>query len=92
MAPTRAKLIVDLPADATLYIDDQKMTLTSSRRVFNTPELERGEVYYYMVRAEVLRDGKPVTVSKRVIVKPGQEVSADFRNLAEPAVATVKLK
>jgi uncharacterized protein (TIGR03000 family) len=91
MGPTRARLIVELPSEATLYIDDQKMNSTSSRRVFNTPELERGETYYYILRAEVTKDGSPATVTKRVIVKPGEEIRADFRDLAAPTVTTVKL-
>jgi uncharacterized protein (TIGR03000 family) len=90
-AQTRARLIVELPSEATLYIDDQKMNTTSSRRVFNTPELERGETYYYILRAEVVREGSPVTVTKRVIVKPGEEIRADFRDLAAPSVTTVKV-
>jgi uncharacterized protein (TIGR03000 family) len=92
LAPTRARLIVELPGDATLYIDDQKMASTSTRRVFNTPELDRGETYYYMLRAEVVRDGAPVSVTKRVILKPGDEIRADFKDLTAPAVTTVKLQ
>jgi uncharacterized protein (TIGR03000 family) len=92
LAPTRARLIVELPGDATLYIDDQKMASTSSRRVFNTPELERDETYYYILRAEVSRDGAPVTATKRVLLKPGEEIRADFRDLSTPTVTTVRLR
>jgi uncharacterized protein (TIGR03000 family) len=92
VVPTRAKLIVELPADAKLYIDDQKMNSTSERRVFNTPQLELGECYFYMLRAEVVKDGKPVSVTKRVILKPGEEITADFKDLAAPTVTTVKLQ
>jgi uncharacterized protein (TIGR03000 family) len=92
LAPTRARLIVELPGEATLYIDDQKMTSTSGRRVFNTPQLERGETYYYILRAEVTKDGTPVSVTKRVLLKPGEEIRADFRDLAAPAVTTVRLR
>jgi uncharacterized protein (TIGR03000 family) len=91
LGPTRARLIVELPGEATLFIDDQKMNTTSSRRVFNTPQLERGETYYYILRAEVTKDGSPVTVTKRVVLKPGEEIRADFRDLAAPTVTTVKL-
>jgi uncharacterized protein (TIGR03000 family) len=91
LGQTRARLIVELPSEATLYIDDQKMNSTSSRRVFNTPQLERGETYYYILRAEVTKDGSPVTVTKRVLIKPGEEIQADFRDLAAPTVTTVKL-
>jgi uncharacterized protein (TIGR03000 family) len=90
-APTKAKLIVELPSNATLFIDDNKMTTTSNHRVFNTPELETGETYFYMLRAEVVKDGTPVTVTKRVILKPGDAITADFRDLAAPTVTTARL-
>jgi uncharacterized protein (TIGR03000 family) len=91
LAPNRARLIVDLPSDATLYIDDHKMTTNTSHKVFNTPALETGETYYYMVRAEVMKDGAPVSATKRVIVKPGEEIVANFKDMAAPTITTAKL-
>jgi uncharacterized protein (TIGR03000 family) len=84
----QAKLIVELPADAKLYIDDQPMKTSSGRRVFRTPALDRGQAYYYILRAEVTRDGKPQTATKRVIVRAGQEVRAAFPELATPVETT----
>jgi uncharacterized protein (TIGR03000 family) len=87
VAPTRARLIVELPADAKLYIDGQAMKTTSALRSFNTPELEPGQLYYYEVKAEVLRDGKPVSQTKRVILKAGEVVRAGFTGMdTEPVV------
>lgn len=91
-APNRAKLIVDLPTDAKLYIDDLPMKTASGTRSFNTPALEPGQAYYYMVRAEVVRDGKTVSESRRVIVRAGRTVRADFKDLGTPTVATVRAK
>jgi uncharacterized protein (TIGR03000 family) len=51
-------LIVTLPADAKLYVDDKLTTTTSERRVFNSTALADGEEHYYILRAEVVRDGK----------------------------------
>jgi len=76
--PNRAKLIVEVPADAKLYIDDQLMKTTASVRTFNTPVLEKGEAYYYIVRAEVVRDGKVVAQTKQVIIRAGEEVRTLF--------------
>ena len=87
-APAKAKLIVELPADAKLYIDDQLMKTGSGHRVFSTPSLERGQAYYYMVRAEVVRDGKKVEKTKRVIVRPGEDARASFMDF--DAVATAR--
>jgi uncharacterized protein (TIGR03000 family) len=82
----KARLIVELPAEAKLFIDDQQMKTTASPRTFNTPPLERGQQYYYILRAEVVRDGKPRTESKRVIVRAGQEVRASFSEMGAAAV------
>jgi uncharacterized protein (TIGR03000 family) len=87
-AATRARVIVDLPADAKLFVDDQQMKSTSSRRNFHTPELERGLRYFYDVRVEFLRDGKTVTETRRVVLKAGQEVAVSFSNLAEASTLT----
>src|SRR6266542_5069093 len=37
----RAKLVVEVPADAKLFIDDQPMKSTAGTRVFNSPLLEK---------------------------------------------------
>ena len=88
LAPTKAKLIVEVPADAKLYIDDQLMKTGSNLRVFSTPNLEAGQAYYYVVRAEVTRDGKKVEQTKRVIVRPGEEAKASFSDME--AVSTAR--
>src|SRR5436190_218533 len=61
---TPAKLVVEVPADAKLYVDDQLMKTTAARRVFNTPTLEKGQTYYYILRAEMAIDGKTVSETK----------------------------
>ena len=91
-----AKLIVELPADAKLYIDDKLMKTASAQRTFNTPKLEAGESYYYVLRAELQVDGKTITENQRVIVRTGETARASFkeleavakRNKDEPPVAT----
>jgi uncharacterized protein (TIGR03000 family) len=87
VAPTRGRVIVELPADATLFIDDQPMKTTSGTRTFNTPELEKGQTYYYMVRAEIIRDGKPISETRRLIIRPGEEARASFKDLETTATA-----
>jgi uncharacterized protein (TIGR03000 family) len=80
---TRARLVVELPADAKLFVDEQRMKTTSSRRVFYTPVLEPDKTYSYLLRAEIVRDGKTRTASKRVIVRPGEEIEASFADLGK---------
>jgi uncharacterized protein (TIGR03000 family) len=85
VAPDRAKVIVQLPAGAKLYVDDQPIKTSTDNQAFNTPRLDRGQTYYYEVRAEVVRDGKTVVESKRVLVKAGEEVSVAFPKLEKDA-------
>jgi uncharacterized protein (TIGR03000 family) len=91
--PYRARLIVELPADARLYIDDQLMKTTSEHRAFNTPALAKGQTYYYDLRAEAVRDGKSVTLTKRVTLKAGEVIEARFGEMeTAEAVSTVKAR
>jgi uncharacterized protein (TIGR03000 family) len=90
MTSNRARLIVELPADAKLYVDDNPVPGTAGRRAFRTPELDRTQTYYYEVRAEVMRDGKPVGETRRVIVRAGEVVRANFLNLGQETVAKAK--
>lgn len=77
-----SRLVVELPADAKLYVDDQLVnSAAAAHREFNTPKLDEKQVYYYVVRAEVERNGTVVSQSKRVIVQPGKEAVASFADL-----------
>ena len=49
LSPNRARLEVQVPADAKLFIDDQAIPLASTSKTFNTPALERGQAYYYIL-------------------------------------------
>jgi uncharacterized protein (TIGR03000 family) len=75
----QARLIVEVPADAKLLIDGTPMK--SNSRVFRTPKLDPKLSYYYDVTAEVVRDGKTVSSTKRVIVRAGEEVHTAFADL-----------
>ncbi|HEY1860747.1 MAG TPA: TIGR03000 domain-containing protein [Gemmataceae bacterium] len=88
--PSKAKLVVELPADSKLYIDDQLMKSSTSVRSFSTPELELGQAYYYILRVEVARDGKTYQETKSVVIRAGEQIRASFTDL-EP-VATVAVK
>ena len=64
---------MSLPADAKLTIDDAATTSTSAVRVFTSPELPVGKEFHYSLKAELVRDGKPLTLSKDITVRAGQE-------------------
>jgi len=84
-APDRARLIVEVPSDAKLFIDDKPMKTTSERRSFSTPALVEGESYFYEVRVELMRAGKPVTETKKVTIKAGEVARVDFKKLDSTA-------
>ena len=73
--------MVKLPEDARLFVDDKACPLTSATRTFDTPSLKPGQVYYYTVRAEVTRAGRPITESKRVTLRAGEETVVEFIDL-----------
>jgi uncharacterized protein (TIGR03000 family) len=88
--PAKAKLLVEVPADAKLYIDDQLMKSTTAQRTFNTPMLDEGQSYYYILRAEVVREGKTYQDTKRVIVRAGEQVRTTFSDEELTASTAVK--
>jgi len=73
LAPAPATLIVHLPADAMLKVDDFTPRSTSDRRVFLTPPLDPGRTFYYTLSAELKRDGKTLHTSQRAEVRAGKE-------------------
>jgi uncharacterized protein (TIGR03000 family) len=68
-----ATLIVSLPADAKLVVDDTPTNSTSAERTFVSPVLNPGVDYNYTLKAEVVRDGKKVQVEEKVTVRAGKE-------------------
>jgi uncharacterized protein (TIGR03000 family) len=61
-----------LPAGATLTANDQPITLPAGPLSFVTPALEPGRAYYYDFKVTVTEDGKTVTRTKRITVRPGE--------------------
>lgn len=63
-----ATLIVTLPSDANLKVDDYATASTSSERTFTTPALAVGQEYHYTLTAEL--NGR--TVTREVTVRGGE--------------------
>jgi uncharacterized protein (TIGR03000 family) len=89
MAPSRAQILVQLPTDAKLFVDDRLVTLPANQRTVVTPELDAGQDYYYIFRAEVVRNGTPVEDTRRVVIRAGARVTVDFGDLATAKAKTV---
>ena len=74
----QATLVVNLPEDATLTVDNEPTSSTSGNRVFVTPTLEAGKEYEYTLKAQVVRDGKVRTATAQVTVRPGEVSSVEL--------------
>jgi uncharacterized protein (TIGR03000 family) len=80
-ADNQGTVIVQLPADARMWVDGQAADLTSARRSFITPALEKDRDYFYTIKAEATRDGVVRSQSARVLVRAGRVSRADFGDL-----------
>jgi uncharacterized protein (TIGR03000 family) len=85
---SRAKVIIDVPAEAKLYIDDKLMPTKAGKRTFVTPALKPGS-YYYDVKLVLVRDGQVQTETTRVVLRPGEVVAASFPGLQNGAGTAV---
>lgn len=72
-ASVPATLVVDLPEDARLTIDERPTDSKSPRRIFVTPALPRGVEFTYALKAEIVRAGQTVVTTRQVAVRGGQQ-------------------
>lgn len=84
--PLPVTVVVTLPADAKLTFDDVPTTSTGRRRVFISPALSVGPSFQYVLKAEVMRDGKLVTMRKYLEVRAGDRIEISF---SVPATADI---
>jgi uncharacterized protein (TIGR03000 family) len=87
---TRAKVMIDVPANAKLYIDDQPMSNKTGQRAFLTPPLVRGQTYFYDVKIVVTVDGREKAETQRVILRAGDVVAASFTTPQNNGTATAQ--
>jgi uncharacterized protein (TIGR03000 family) len=74
----RAQVTIVLPAGATLFVDDKPIPAGAGQTAFQTPPLKTGESYYYRMRAEVVRGGRPSREEIQVVVRAGEAVRVAF--------------
>jgi uncharacterized protein (TIGR03000 family) len=87
-ASNAARIVVRLPADAQLWVDDYQSTQTGPVRQLNTPaSLEPGKTYHYTLKAQWNQNGQPVTQERAVSFQAGQSVDVDFN---QPAATTAE--
>ncbi len=83
----RAKVRIEVPEDAKLYVDGVLMKTGSSVRTYQTPDLLPSQTYYYELKAELARNGQTFSETQRIIVRPGQLSTASFAGLEQRAAA-----
>ena len=77
--PATASLHVRLPADAELFCDNIKLTLTGNERNFLSPPLPLGRTFPYEIRARWMGpDGKAVEQVRSIQVEAGHDTWIDF--------------
>jgi len=89
-AQIRSNVIIEVPENAKLYVDDLLMKEGPTQRVFQTPLLNPNETYYYDLRVEVTNNGKISTDRQRVVIRPGETVTAAFTSPGRPSVVSVR--
>jgi uncharacterized protein (TIGR03000 family) len=79
----RATITVKLPPGATLYVDDRRSPSKDPVRQFATPPLPAGREFAYLLKAEVIRDGRPESLTQKVPFRAGERVVVDFTALGK---------
>lgn len=85
-------LLVKVPTDAQIFVNGKATNSTGAERQYISRGLVRGASYNFEVKAEMERDGKPVTITKTAKLTAGGNVTLAFDELAdEPdSVATAE--
>jgi uncharacterized protein (TIGR03000 family) len=83
-----ARVTVLLPSEARLYVHGRLCDLTSDTRSFDTPPLQPGRDYYYVLKAAIERDGRTIEVSKKVLLRAGKRTVVDFGDLSGKETAS----
>lgn len=84
-----ASLIIEKPADAKIFVDNLPVKSEGTTQAFATPTLDPSQSYFYVVRVEMTRDGKPISETRRVVVRSGQMIQETFN---EQGILTASLK
>jgi uncharacterized protein (TIGR03000 family) len=73
-----AHLIVEVPADAEVWIENHKTQQGGASRWFVSPALEDNQVYEYRIRARWTEQGQQVEQTQRLSVQAGERATIGF--------------
>jgi uncharacterized protein (TIGR03000 family) len=74
-----ATILVNLPANAKLFVDGAATTSTSASRVLVTPALPADQQFTYNLKAETVINGQTVVQQQQVTVQGGQQTPVSFK-------------
>jgi uncharacterized protein (TIGR03000 family) len=77
----RSVISLQMPPGARLAVNDQDIAARTTNPMFITPPLEPGKDYSYDFKVTATQDGKPVTRTKRVTVRPGELVRLNYEDM-----------
>lgn len=83
--PLTALLQVQVPLDAEVWLDGQKMRSAGPLRHYRSPPLNPTKEYAYEVRARWRIDDKPIEDVRHIAIRAGATVLVDFTHL-DPVV------
>jgi uncharacterized protein (TIGR03000 family) len=77
----RAEIIMNVPLDAIIFVDGQRISSGGTTRLFVTPPLAPGRRYFYDVKVSWIDGSHARETSRHVSFQAGQRV---VLNIAEP--------
>jgi uncharacterized protein (TIGR03000 family) len=76
--PKPGMVMIKAPLDVEIKVNGSLVERSSAEQLFNSPPLKVGATYEYVFTAAVVVDGEPVTKSKTVTVRAGEQSEVDF--------------
>lgn len=70
-----AVINIQVPADATVWLEGRRMKQRGTSRCFQSPPLEPGKTYQYNVRISWRENGRSVTTTRQLTVQAGAQQS-----------------
>jgi uncharacterized protein (TIGR03000 family) len=72
------KVTIRVPGDAKILFNGVAASGTGDSRTFVTPDLDSDRDYEYLLTAEVVRNGRTLTATERVIVRAGSDTQVSL--------------
>jgi uncharacterized protein (TIGR03000 family) len=76
--PGSATIVVSLPEGAKLMVDGVATRSSAAVRTFTTPTLNAGQSFYYILTAEIVREGQKLTTTEQVTVRANETTNVSL--------------